>query len=59
MVSGLFFGLVFGMKGIGAAVLGYTAEQTSIKYVYPICIYLPMLGVFTLFLPNIGVDKTK
>lgn len=58
-VSGLFFGLVFKMGGIGAAVLGYIADQKSIEYVYHIHAYLPLLGVFTLFLPNIGVDKTE
>ncbi|WP_311762874.1 MFS transporter [Proteus terrae] len=59
MVSGLFFGLAFGMGGIGAAVLGYIADQKSIEYVYHICAYLPLLGIFTILLPNIGVDKTE
>ncbi|MDX7987975.1 MFS transporter [Xenorhabdus sp. 12] len=52
MVSGLFFGLSFGMGGIGAAVLGYIADQTSIELVYKICAFLPLLGIFTLLLPN-------
>ncbi|PHM40078.1 Fosmidomycin resistance protein [Xenorhabdus mauleonii] len=52
MVSGLFFGLAFGMGGIGAAVLGYIADQTSIELVYKICAFLPLLGIFTLLLPN-------
>lgn len=59
MVLELFFGLTFRMSGVGAAVLGYVADQKSIEYVYHICAYLPLLGVFTLFLPNIGVDKTE
>lgn len=59
MISGLFFGLAFGMGGIGLAVLGYIADQKSIEYVYHICAYLPLLGIFTLFLPNIGVEKTE
>ncbi|MCT6518029.1 MULTISPECIES: MFS transporter [Enterobacterales] len=59
MVSGLFFGLAFGMGGIGAAVLGYIADLKSIEYVYHICAYLPLLGIFTLFLPNFRVDKTE
>ncbi|CDG16619.1 MFS transporter [Xenorhabdus doucetiae] len=53
MVAGLFFGLAFGMGGIGAAVLGYVADKTSIELVYKICAFLPLLGFFTLFLPNI------
>ncbi|AKH62468.1 MULTISPECIES: MFS transporter [Photorhabdus] len=53
MVSGLFFGLAFGMGGIGAAVLGYIADRTSIELVYQICAFLPLLGVFTALLPNI------
>nr|WP_314263244.1 MFS transporter [uncultured Moellerella sp.] len=54
MVSGLFFGLAFGMGGVGAAVLGYLADQTSIELVYQICAFLPLLGIITIFLPNIS-----
>ena len=53
MVSGLFFGLAFGMGGLGAAVLGYVADKTSIELVYQICAFLPLLGILTAFLPNI------
>jgi len=53
MVSGLFFGLAFGMGGLGAAVLGYVADRTSIELVYQICAFLPLLGILTAFLPNI------
>ncbi|MEQ1975397.1 MFS transporter [Xenorhabdus sp. SGI240] len=53
MIAGLFFGLAFGMGGIGAAVLGYVADKTSIELVYKICAFLPLLGIFTLLLPNI------
>lgn len=53
MVSGLFFGLAFGMGGLGAAVLGYVADKTSIVYVYKLCAFLPLLGLLTLFLPNL------
>jgi len=52
MVSGLFFGLAFGMGGIGAAVLGELADWTSIEFVYRICSFLPMIGLLTAFLPN-------
>ena len=54
MVSGLFFGLAFGMGGVGAAVLGYIADQTSIEQVYQYCAFLPLLGIFTVLLPNIS-----
>ncbi|AYA40994.1 MFS transporter [Xenorhabdus nematophila] len=53
MIAGLFFGLAFGMGGIGATVLGYVADKTSIELVYKICAFLPLIGIFTLFLPNI------
>ncbi|WP_086111384.1 MFS transporter [Xenorhabdus beddingii] len=53
MIAGLFFGLAFGMGGIGAAILGYVADKTSIELVYKICAFLPLLGIFTLLLPNI------
>lgn len=57
MVSGLFFGLAFGMGGLGAAVLGYIADQTSIVYVYQLCAFLPLLGLLTLFLPNLKASS--
>jgi FSR family fosmidomycin resistance protein-like MFS transporter len=53
MVSGLFFGFAFGMAGVGSAVLGGIADQTSIEFVYEICAFLPLIGLITVFLPNI------
>jgi FSR family fosmidomycin resistance protein-like MFS transporter len=52
MIAGLFFGFAFGMAGIGAAVLGWLADRTSIEYVYQICSYLPAVGLLTAFLPD-------
>lgn len=53
MVSGLFYGFAFGMGGLGAAILGYMAEKTSIEHVYTICAYLPLIGIIAMFLPNL------
>jgi FSR family fosmidomycin resistance protein-like MFS transporter len=53
MISGMFFGLAFGMAGIGAAVLGNLADRTSINFVYQVCSFLPAIGLLTGFLPNI------
>lgn len=52
LIGGLFFGFAFGMAGIGAAVLGWLADQTSIEYVYHVCSFLPLVGLLTVFLPN-------
>ncbi len=52
-VSGLFFGLAFGLAGIGAAVLGQLADHWGIAAVYRLCAYLPLLGLLAVFLPNI------
>jgi FSR family fosmidomycin resistance protein-like MFS transporter len=52
LIGGLFFGLAFGMGGIGAAVLGRLADQTSIQHVFRLCAFLPLLGLLTGFLPN-------
>lgn len=57
MVAGLFFGFAFGLGGIGAAVLGQLADATSIAYVYKVCSFLPLLGVLTVFLPNVEAKK--
>jgi len=52
MIAGLFFGLAFGIAGIGAAVLGYLADATSIFVVYRICAFLPLIGVLAVWLPR-------
>ncbi len=53
LVAGLFFGFAFGMGGIGSALLGKLADNTSIEYVYHVCSFLPLIGMLTAFLPNI------
>lgn len=57
-ISGLFFGLAFGMGGVGAAVLGKLADARGIEYVYQLCAFLPVLGLLTVFLPNVGQRRT-
>jgi MFS transporter, FSR family, fosmidomycin resistance protein len=59
MISGMFFGLAFGMGGIGAAVLGRIADATSLVFVYRLCAYLPALGLLTALLPNIEPQRKK
>ena len=53
MIAGLFFGFAFGMGGVGSAVLGKLADQTSIEYVFHLCAFLPLMGIVTGLLPNI------
>jgi MFS transporter, FSR family, fosmidomycin resistance protein len=53
MISGLFFGLAFGTAGIAAALLGELADYTSISFVYRACAFMPLLGLLTVFLPDI------
>ena len=57
MVSGLFFGFAFGMGGLGSALLGVLADQKGIIYVYQVCAFLPLIGLLTGFLPDIGRKK--
>jgi len=54
LVAGLFFGLAFGVGGIGAAVLGEVADSKGIDFVYSVCSVLPVFGLLTVFLPRIG-----
>ena len=63
-ISGLFFGLAFGLAGIGAAVMGHIADHWGIVAVYKLCSFLPLIGLLAVFLPNIhrpqgviGADK--
>jgi FSR family fosmidomycin resistance protein-like MFS transporter len=57
MVAGLFFGLAFGVAGIGAAFLGWLADRTSIEFVYHICAFLPAIGLLAAFLPEMAKPK--
>ncbi|MDA8455656.1 MFS transporter [Acidovorax sp. GBBC 3334] len=52
MVSGLMFGLMFGIGGIGAAGLGHLADLRGIVWVYGVVSFLPLLGLATAFLPD-------
>ncbi|MDN6860759.1 MFS transporter [Pseudomonas sp. CAN2814] len=52
MIAGVFFGLMFGFGGIGAALLGHLADIHGIEYVYKLCSYLPLLGCLTILLPS-------
>ena len=57
LVAGLFFGLAFGMGGLGSALLGSLADHTSINFVFKVCAFLPLIGVLTGFLPNIEAKR--
>jgi MFS transporter, FSR family, fosmidomycin resistance protein len=52
-VAGLFFGLAFGIGGLGAAALGTLADHTSIFFVYHVCAFLPAIGILALWLPRV------
>ena len=54
MISGLFFGFAFGMGGLGAALLGWLADRTSIETVYRVCAFLPAIGMLAAWLPDVG-----
>jgi FSR family fosmidomycin resistance protein-like MFS transporter len=53
-IAGLFFGLSFGLAGVGAVALGWLADATSIDFVYQICAFLPLIGILTILLPDLG-----
>ncbi len=53
LVSGIFFGLSFGLGGVGAAALGVLADATSIGFVYKVCAFLPALGLLAALLPDL------
>lgn len=57
MIAGVFFGLMFGIGGIAAALLGQLADVEGIVYVYRLCAWLPLLGVLTVLLPDTRVRR--
>lgn len=52
MISGLFYGLMFGISGIAAAVLGMLADVTSIGFIFKLCAWFPLLGILAFWLPD-------
>jgi FSR family fosmidomycin resistance protein-like MFS transporter len=58
-ISGLFFGLAFGMAGVGAALLGQLADATSLDFVYRLCSFLPAIGLLTAFLPDLEPGRHR
>lgn len=59
MISGMFFGFAFGVGGIGAALLGWLADRTTINFVFHVCSFLPALGLLTGFLPNMKTAEQR
>jgi FSR family fosmidomycin resistance protein-like MFS transporter len=58
-VAGMLFGLAFGLGGTGAAVIGHVADATSIQFVFKLCSFLPLLGVFAALLPHIETRSRR
>ena len=57
-IAGLFFGLSFGLGGVGAAFFGWLADRTSVEFIFQISTLLPLLGIVAAFLPNMKqIDK--
>lgn len=59
LMAGLFFGLAFGMGGIGSAILGTLADHYGIQFVFQLCSYLPLIGLLTAFLPSLEKSKAR
>ena len=57
LIAGSFGSLGFG--GIGAAALGVLADYKGIEYVFWLCSFLPLLGLLTIFLPNMSGPKAS
>src|SRR4051812_38535345 len=53
MISGVFFGVAFGIGGLGAALLGRLADHTGLAFVYQVCAFLPAIGLLAVFLPKL------
>jgi FSR family fosmidomycin resistance protein-like MFS transporter len=57
LIAGMFFGFAFGMAGIGAALLGVVADYKGIDFVFSVCSFLPLLGILTVFLPDMRPSR--
>ena len=52
LIAGIFFGLMFGLGGLGSAFFGWLADKTSIEFIFQVSAFLPLLGLIAGFLPN-------
>ncbi len=59
MIAGVFFGLMFGLGGLGSAFFGWLADKTSVRFIFQISTLLPLLGAITGFLPNIDPKRKE
>ena len=59
LIAGIFFGLMFGLGGLGSAFFGWLADRTSIEFIFQVSAFLPLLGVIAGFLPNTQVTSKK
>lgn len=57
MIAGIFFGLMFGLGGIGSAFFGWLADVTSIEFIFHVSTWLPLMGVVAVFLPDVRPTK--
>ena len=59
LIAGLFFGLAFGIAGIGSALLGMLADQTGIQQVFALVSFLPLIGLLAGLLPEVEVSRER
>lgn len=57
LIAGIFFGLMFGLGGLGSAFFGWLADKTSIEFIFQVSSYLLLLGIIAGFLPNTQTRK--
>ena len=57
LIAGIFFGLMFGLGGLGSAFFGWLADKTSIEFIFQVSSYLPLLGIIAGFLSNTQTRK--
>ena len=59
MVSGVFFGLMFGLGGVGSAFFGWLADRTSVEFIFIVSAFSPLLGIVAGLLPNTQKKQHK
>ena len=59
MIAGIFFGLMFGLGGIGSAFFGWLADITSIEFIFHVSTWLPLMGAVAIFLPDVSTKRIK
>lgn len=59
IVAGIFYGLSFGLGGLGSSFFGWLADRTSVPFIFQVSTLLPLFGIIAIFLPKMEKRRSE